>query len=114
MKAVTQARAAMDALAEAMTSGDAERVLANEHALAAAAADLSFFAAAGITPASHGEALMLRAHLRDAKASLERCRALGAAAADMAAAMFAAPTGYSSSGAMHAAPATTSFFSSRT
>lgn len=104
----------MDALADAMVSGDAERVLANEYALAAAAADLSFLAASGLKPASHGEALMLRAHLRDAKASLERCRALGSAAADLAAVMFAAPTGYSSSGALHAAPSTTSLFSSRT
>lgn len=112
MNAVNRARAALDALADALVSGDPDRVLANEMALAAAAADLSRAAREGLNPASRGEALMLRADLRDAHASLQRCRALGATTADLAAVMFAAPTGYSSSGALKAAPVA-SFFSSR-
>jgi hypothetical protein len=111
--AVTQARAALDALAEALVSGDADRVLANEQALAAAAADLVFSARAGVAPANSGEALMWLAHLRAARAALERCRALGATAADLTAAMFAPPTGYSSSGTLQAAPTAVPFFSSR-
>lgn len=111
--AVTRARAALDALAEALVSGDSDRVLANEQALAAAAADLVWLASTATAPATPGEALMLRAHLRDARAALERCRALGASAADLAAAMFAPPTGYSSSGTLTAAPTAVPFFSSR-
>lgn len=114
MNAVARARAALDALAEAMLSGDPDRVLANEHALAAAASDLSRLASAGVTPASVGEALMLRADLRSVRASLDRCRALGATTADLSAALFAAPTGYSSSGLLRAAPNSVPLFSSRT
>ena len=112
MNAVHRAKAALDALAEALASGDPDRVLANEMALAAAAADLSQLSRAGVTPSSMGEALVLRGDLRDARASLDRCRALGATVTDLAAALFAAPTGYSASGTMKAAPVA-SFFSSR-
>lgn len=114
LKSVSRVCLALDALAEAMVSGDPDRVLANEQAMAAAAADLAWLAGTGFTPASHGEALMFRAQLREARASLQRCRALGAAAAGLSAAMFAAPTGYSAQGVLHGQPASTSVFSSRT
>ena len=110
MNAVTQAREALNALAEAMVSGDPDRVLAHELALSAAAADLSLLASAGVTPASLGEKLRLRAELRDARAALDRCRALGANTAALSAVLFASPTGYSASGTLPAAPA--SFFAS--
>ncbi len=111
--AVTRARAALTALAEALVSGDPDRVLANEQAMAAAAADLMWWARTGVTPATPGEALMLRAHLSDARAAMERCRVLGSTAADLTAAMFAPPTGYSSSGTLQAAAAVAPLFSSR-
>ncbi len=114
MNAVTRARAALDALAEALTSGDPDRVLANERALAAAASDLSHLAGAGVAPASVGEALTMRAELRDVRASLDRCRALGATTAALSAALFVAPTGYSASGTLQVVRSAASSFSSRT
>lgn len=110
MNAVTRARAALDALADALVSGDPDRVLANELALSAAAADLSAMAGSGFAPESVGEALMLRASLRDVRASLDRCRALGASAASLWSALYAAPLGYSASGALQAAPTSTGYF----
>ena len=110
MNAVTRARAALDALADALISGDPDRVLANERALGAAAADLSAMAGASFAPESVGEALLLRAALRDVRASLDRCRALGASAALLSAALYSSPTGYSASGALQAAPTTAAYF----
>ena len=111
MNAAARARAALDALADALIAGDPDRVLAHEMALAAAAADLSRLAQTGVAPASFGEASMLRADFRAVRASLDRCRALGASTAALSAAVFAAPTGYSSSGTVPMAPA--SFFATR-
>jgi hypothetical protein len=110
MNAVTQAREALNALAEAMVSGDADRVLAHELALSAAAADLTFMARAGAAPASVGEKLTLRAEIHQARAALDRCRALGANTAALSAVLFASPTGYSASGTLQVAPGSSSFF----
>jgi len=111
MTPVTRARAALDALAEAMLSGDPDRVLANEYALAAAATDLVLMARTATKPVSMGEALTLRRELREARASLDRCRALGATTTALSDVLFAAPTGYSASGTLQAAPM--SFFATR-
>lgn len=110
MNAVMQAREALNALAAALVSGDPDRVLAHELALSAAAADLVLLAGTGIKPASVGEKLLIRAELRETRAALDRCRALGANTAALSAVLFASPTGYSAAGTMSAAPA--SFFAS--
>lgn len=109
MNAVTQARAALDALAEALVSGDADRVLAHELALSAAATDLSLYAASATRPSSFGEALKLRADLFSVRASLNRCLALGGTAAALAAVLCPSPTGYSSSGIVTTSPVSASF-----
>jgi hypothetical protein len=114
LKAVSRMHLALEALADAMVSGDPDRVLANERAIAAAAADLVWMAQTAEPPSSHGEALMLRTRVRQARAALDRCRQLGASTAELSALLFAAPTGYSSQGALPVDPAGASLFSSRT
>lgn len=110
MNAAQRAQAALDALADALISGDPDRVLANEHALSAAATDLCLLATTGVKPSSMGETLLLRAEFRAVRASLDRCRALGASAASLSAALYSAPTGYSASGTLQAAPASVLYF----
>ena len=112
MNPVSRARAALDALAEAMLSGNPDNVLSHEMAVAAAAADLSRLART-CAPASIDDVPAFRAELYNLRASLDRCRALGAVTADLSAVLFAAPTGYSSSGTLRAAAVSMPFFSTR-
>jgi hypothetical protein len=87
-------------LAEALESGQPDRVLAVEQPLAEAASAL-----ADVGRVALGDEVRLRARLLETRLALDRCRSLGDASADLIGAMWPSETSYSRKGA-RSAPAT--------
>jgi hypothetical protein len=78
LDAINKVHAALTGLANALETGDADRVLAAEQPLAEATTALETVDRARLTDEVH-----LRARLLEARLALERCRALGDASAEM-------------------------------
>ena len=87
LDALDRVQDALTGLAEALETGKPDEVLAAERPLAAAASELSSVGRAAVRDAVH-----LRARLLEARLSLDRCRAMGQASADLISTMFPAPS----------------------
>lgn len=91
--AIERVHLALTGLAEALETGHPDRVLAAERPLADAAAAL-----ATVDRRAPADPARLRARLLEARLTLDRCRTLGQASADLISAMWPAETGYGPSG----------------
>jgi len=93
LDAVERVHTALTGLAEALETGQPDRVLAAERPLADAAAALAV--ADRRTPPDPAR---LRARLLQARLALDRCRALGQASGELIGALWPGQTGYGASG----------------
>jgi hypothetical protein len=91
--AIDLVHTALTGLAEALETGQPDRVLAAERPLADAAAAL-----ATVDRRAPADPSRLRARLLEARLALDRCRTLGQTSADLISAMWPAETGYGASG----------------
>lgn len=100
LQQASQLRTALDALAAALTAGDAMQVLACEPRLTAALADVRV-PAGGMDAATRAA---LDGEVRQARRALERCRLTGLAAAALTAATLDALRGQTAYGRSGSAP----------
>jgi len=100
LDAVDRVHDALTGLAEALETGQPDRVLAAEQPLAQAAAAL-----ATVDRRAPADPARLRARLLEARLALDRCRALGRSSADLIGTILPAHTAYGPSGQRELRPA---------